>query len=62
MARGDEGNWLDDAFDDKKAAEEMDRLQRSQRTGCIVWAIVLIIAFVVFLAMLGAFGFLTATS
>ena len=39
-AKRDEYNWLDDAFDDKKAREELERAQRggtkAAGVGCIV--------------------------
>ncbi len=62
MADKDERNWLDEAFDDKKNAEEMERLNRSQRNGCIIWAIVLVIAIIVFVLALGAFSFMAIGS
>ena len=42
----DEYNWLDDAFDDKKAREELERAQhggtKAAGLGCIVVVIALI--------------------
>lgn len=42
----DEYNWLDDAFDDKKAREEFERAQRggtkTAGLGCIVVVVALI--------------------
>lgn len=42
----DEYNWLDDAFDDKKAREEFERAQRggtkAASLGCIVVVVALI--------------------
>lgn len=48
----DEYNWLDDAFDDKKAREELERAQRggtkAAGLGCIVVVVV-----VALIALLG---------
>ena len=42
----DEYNWLDDAFDDKKAREELERAQRggtkAAGLGCIVVVVALL--------------------
>lgn len=43
--------WLDDAFDDEKAAQELERAQRSRNLGCLIVllaAVLIIIAFVLF--------------
>ena len=46
-AKRDEYNWLDDAFDDKKAREELERTQRggtkAAGLGCIVVVFALIV-------------------
>ena len=44
--------WLDDAFDDEKQAEELQRAQASRNIGCLVGALV-IVAIVVILAVVG---------
>ncbi|WP_301200424.1 hypothetical protein [Corynebacterium stationis] len=36
--------WLDDAFDDSKQVDELKRAQASQRTGCIVLVLVVLVA------------------
>jgi len=48
MAHDEETNWLDEAFDDRKAAEELDRAKKSNRLG-----LVLVIVAVVVIAVLG---------
>lgn len=60
MARNDEEyNWLDDPFDEKKAAKEQQQASMSSRSklfigiGCL--AVVLVIALLVF-AGIGALG------
>ena len=48
-AKRDEYNWLDDAFDDKKAREELERAQRSGTKAAGVGCIVVVLALVVLL-------------
>ena len=64
MARNDEEyNWLDDPFDEKKAAKEREQAGMSSRSklligaGCLV--VVLVLILLVFLGI-GAFGSLMA--
>ena len=47
----DEYNWLDDAFDDKKAREELERAQRGGTKVAGVGCIVVVLALVVLLAL-----------
>lgn len=49
-AKRDEYNWLDDAFDDKKAREELERAQRGGTKVAGVGCIVVVLALVVLLA------------
>ena len=48
-AKRDEYNWLDDAFDDKKAREELERAQRGGTKAAGVGCIVVVLALVVLL-------------
>ena len=48
-AKRDEYNWLDDAFDDKKACEELERAQRGGTKAAGVGCIVVVLALVVLL-------------
>lgn len=48
-AKRDEYNWLDDAFDDKKAREELERAQRGGTKVAGVGCIVVVLALVVLL-------------
>ena len=48
MAHDEETNWLDDAFDERKTAEEIERVKHSRRLGYI-----LIIVFVILIAVFG---------
>ena len=48
-AKCDEYNWLDDAFDDKKAREELERAQRGGTKAAGVGCIVVVLALVVLL-------------
>ena len=48
-AKRDEYNWLDDAFDDKKAREELERVQRGGTKAAGVGCIVVVLALVVLL-------------
>ena len=48
-AKRDEYNWLDDAFDDKKAREELERAQRGGTKATGVGCIVVVLALVVLL-------------
>ena len=50
-AKRDEYNWLDDAFDDKKAREELERAQRGGTKVAGVGCIVVVLALVVLLAL-----------
>ena len=49
-AKRDEYNWLDDAFDDKKAREELEQAQRGGTKAAGVGCIVVVLALVVLLA------------
>lgn len=51
----EESNWLDDAFDDKKTAEELERARMSSGSKAAV-IVCLVIAVVIIVALLG-FGF-----
>ena len=48
-AKRDEYNWLDDAFDDEKAREELERAQRGGTKAAGVGCIVVVLALVVLL-------------
>ena len=48
-AKRDEYNWLDDAFDDKTAREELERAQRGGTKAAGVGCIVVVLALVVLL-------------
>ena len=48
-AKRDEYNWLDDAFDDKKARDELERAQRGGTKAAGVGCIVVVLALVVLL-------------
>ena len=48
-AKRDDYNWLDDAFDDKKAREELERAQRGGTKAAGVGCIVVVLALVVLL-------------
>lgn len=48
-AKRNEYNWLDDAFDDKKAREELERAQRGGTKAAGVGCIVVVLALVVLL-------------
>ena len=48
-AKRDEYTWLDDAFDDKKAREELERAQRGGTKAAGVGCIVVVLALVVLL-------------
>ena len=48
-AKRDEYNWMDDAFDDKKAREELERAQRGGTKAAGVGCIVVVLALVVLL-------------
>ena len=48
-AKRDEYNWLDDAFDDKKAREELERAQRGGTKAAGVGCIMVVLALVVLL-------------
>ena len=48
-AKRDEYNWFDDAFDDKKAREELERAQRGGTKAAGVGCIVVVLALVVLL-------------
>ena len=48
-AKRDEYNWLDDAFDDKMAREELERAQRGGTKAAGVGCIVVVLALVVLL-------------
>ena len=48
-AKRDEYNWVDDAFDDKKAREELERAQRGGTKAAGVGCIVVVLALVVLL-------------
>ena len=50
-AKRDEYNWLDDAFDDKKAREELERAQRGGTKAAGVGCIVVVLALVVLLVL-----------
>ena len=59
MARRGDYDWIDDAFDEKKAAEELEAAQGSSGLGCaLVIAVVLVVAFTVFslVGLAGALG------
>ena len=55
-AKRDEYNWLDDAFDDKKAREELERAQRGGTKAAGVGCIVVVLALVVLLVFTLASG------
>ncbi len=59
MARQDGFDWIDDAFDDKKAAEELEAAQGPKGLGCaLALAVVLVVAFSIFafVGLVGALG------
>lgn len=48
-AKRDEYNWLDDAFDDRKAREELERAQQGGTKAAGVGCIVVVLALIVLL-------------
>ncbi len=42
-----EYDWLEDPFNEEKAAQELERAQSAQRRGCIVAVIVVLAALIV---------------
>lgn len=60
MAEEEHRDWLDEAFDDKKAQEELEKAQQSNRLGCLLAAVALVVVFFVviifsFVGLLGTF-------
>lgn len=56
MGKNEQSSWIDDAFDDKKAQEEIERLKGSNRLGCIFLVLLIIVALVVLIAGIGVVG------
>ena len=48
MAKEDDQSWLDEAFDERKTAEDIEQAKRSRRIGYI-----LIVVFILFIAIFG---------
>ena len=57
MGKDEQTSFIDDAFDDKKAQEEIERLKGSNRLGCIA---IVIVVLVVGLCLFGGIGLLGA--
>lgn len=51
MARREEYDWLEDPFDEKKCAEEMERARSGKGAGCGFLAV--LVAVVVFVVVFG---------
>lgn len=59
MARGkEEYDWLNDPFDEKRSAEELERARGSKGAGCALAAVVAacVLLIVGFIVVLGVFG------
>ncbi|WP_165044199.1 hypothetical protein [Adlercreutzia sp. ZJ138] len=56
----EEYDWLNDPFDEKKCAEELQRARRSKATGCLV-AFVAVVAVALLVALgIGVIGALSS--
>lgn len=60
MARQEEFDWIDDAFDEKRTAHDMEMAKGSNAIGCaFIVVLVGVVIFIIF-ACVGLFGALTS--
>ena len=53
MAESDEKNWLDEAFDDEKTAQDIERAQRARRVGYFLAAVMLAVIAIITVSCTG---------